>query len=139
MTRRNTVQKQAVLEAVRAAQPGHPTAADIWNQVRPALPHLAFGTVYRVLHGLASEQRIRELPQTSGPMRYDADMSGHYHVVCTRCGAMGDVYLASSIDAEACGMARASFEIADCQLEFRGLCPDCAQSSKQERDGTIPC
>ncbi len=139
MTRRNTVQKQAVLEAVRAAHPGHPTAADIWNQVRPALPHLSFGTVYRVLHGLASEQVIRELPQPTGPMRYDADTSGHHHVVCTECGAIGDVYLASDFALDACEMARASFQIADCRVEFRGLCPACARSSEQERDGTSPC
>lgn len=138
-TRRQTIQKQAVLEAVRRSQPAHPTAADIFAAIRPALPSLSFGTVYRVLHGLAEEGEIREVPHAGGPTRYDGNTDAHHHVVCSRCGAVGDVHLASGFVLGECGRPRTDFEIDSFRLEFSGLCPACRAPQDTERKDPTPC
>ena len=125
-TRRRTAQKQAVLDAVRRSRPSHPTAADIFAAVRPALPHLSFGTVYRVLHGLAEEGRIQEVQHAGEPSRYDANTEAHHHIVCSQCGAVGDVHLAPSFVLGECGRPRTDFQIEGFRLEFSGLCPACS-------------
>ncbi len=133
MTRRQTIQKQAVLNAVRAAQPTHPTAADIFAAVRPSLPTLSFGTVYRVLHGLTSEGVILEVPQSNGPTRYDGDTSFHHHILCLECGAVGDVHLDADFLMESCGRPQTEFQIAGYRLEFHGFCPACCDAQRREQ------
>lgn len=141
-TRRQTIQKQAVLDAVRGAQPAHPTAADIFAAVRPALPSLSFGTVYRVLHGLAEEGEIQEVPHAGGPTRYDGNTEAHHHVVCSRCGTVGDVHLAPGFILGECGRPQTEFEIESYRLEFLGLCPACRARNTPlagERTNATPC
>ena len=123
--RRQTIQKQAVLDAVRHSAPSHPTAADIFAQVRPLLPTLSFGTVYRVLHGLVEEGDIAEIPQANGPAHYDSDTREHDHIICSGCGAVGDVYLRPLFSVEECGQPQTDFAILGYRLEFHGLCPLC--------------
>ncbi len=123
--RRQTIQKQAVLDAVRQATLSHPTAADIFAQVRPLLPTLSFGTVYRVLHGLVEEGEIAEIRQAGGPAHYDADTREHDHIICSRCGAVGDVHLRPLFSLEECGQPQTDFEVLGYRLEFHGLCPSC--------------
>lgn len=142
--RRQTIQKQAVLDAVRQAQPSHPTAADIFAQVRPTLPTLSFGTVYRVLHGLVEEGAITEIPQANGPAHYDADMEQHDHIVCSGCGAVGDVHLAPMFSLAGCGKPSTDFLVESYRLEFHGLCPLCQQAglpsqSTPERQEAAQC
>jgi Fe2+ or Zn2+ uptake regulation protein len=141
-TRRQTIQKQAVLEAVRGAQPAHPTAADIFAAVRPALPSLSFGTVYRVLHGLTEEGEIQEVPHAGGPTRYDGNTEAHHHVVCSQCGSVGDVHLAPGFVLGECGRPQTDFDIESFRLEFLGICPVCRAASAppcQERNDATPC
>lgn len=141
-TRRQTIQKQAVLDAVRRAQPPHPTAADIFAAVRPTLPTLSFGTVYRVLHGLAEDGEILEVPQSAGPTRYDGNTTFHHHVICSECGAVGDVHLAPDFILSEAGRPQTPFEIDGYRLEFQGRCPACRGDvlprPRGRMDGT-PC
>lgn len=128
--RRQTIQKQAVLDAVRQATPSHPTAADIFGQVRPLLPTLSFGTVYRVLHGLVEDGDIVEIRQAGGPAHYDADTQEHDHIICARCGAVGDVHLRPLFSLEECGQPQTDFAVWGYRLEFHGLCPACRRASQ---------
>lgn len=142
--RRQTIQKQAVLEAVRQATLSHPTAADIFAQVRPLLPTLSFGTVYRVLHGLVEDGDLVEIPQANGPAHYDADTRDHDHIICSRCGAVGDVHLRPLFSLEECGQPQTDFEVQGYRLEFHGLCPRCrcapqAASSLSPTREVFPC
>ena len=123
--RRQTIQKQAVLNAVQRATPSHPTAADIFAQVRPLLPTLSLGTVYRVLHGLVEEGEIMEIRPSGSPAHYDAVTAQHDHVICTRCGAVGDVHLHPEFSLAECGQPQTDFDVQGYRLEFHGLCPQC--------------
>lgn len=87
---RNTQQRKAVLNAVRALDGHHPTAADIFASVRSEHPHMSLATVYRALHALVEQSELTEM-RIENVARYDAGPNAHHHLVCRRCGSVVDV------------------------------------------------
>jgi Fe2+ or Zn2+ uptake regulation protein len=80
---------QAILDVVRVAN-NHPTAGEIYQQVKCIRPQIGVASVYRILHNLAHEGYIREIGK-SEECRYDADTTRHDHAICTACGALIDL------------------------------------------------
>ncbi|MEG2287924.1 MAG: transcriptional repressor, partial [Ruthenibacterium sp.] len=98
MEKRNTVQKQLVLDAVSRLA-NHPTADAVYNEVVRSHPSVSKATVYRNLAGLAQDGVIRHVPMPDGADRFDHCVAyPHDHIMCTACGAFGD---APSADATA--------------------------------------
>ncbi|GAB4466022.1 MAG: hypothetical protein OHK0029_37080 [Armatimonadaceae bacterium] len=87
---RNTQQRKAVLEAVRALAGQHPTAADVFDHLRVRHPRMSLATVYRALHALVQQNEVCEM-RIENVARYDAGPCPHHHVVCRRCGAILDI------------------------------------------------
>ncbi len=90
MEKRNTIQKQLVLEAV-AQLHNHPTAEQVYAQVVKAHPTISKATVYRNLASLSEDGRLRHLPMPAGADRFDHRLDGHAHIECTVCGRLDDV------------------------------------------------
>ena len=125
-SRRLTPQRRAVLEAVRQA-PIHPDACWVYDQVRRRLPNISLGTVYRSLAVLEDEGLIQELPQAGGPTRYDVNVEGHQHVVCSQCGRVADVDIGELSDLRHMAARSTGFaEVVGERLEFYGRCSACA-------------
>ena len=122
---RLTPQRRAILEVIQASDK-HPTAAQIYAQVREAHPKVAFGTVYKALDLLSRTGQILQLEFGDGASRYDRRTDRHDHAICTTCGRLVDldVTLPADLDHEA---SRASgFLISQHTTQFFGVCPDCA-------------
>lgn len=68
----------------------HPTAEEIFEQVRPANPSISLGTVYKTLEILVESQLAQKVPVSENKMRYDARMEGHHHIYCTNTGEIID-------------------------------------------------
>jgi Fur family peroxide stress response transcriptional regulator len=123
-----TPQRLAVYRAL-AASPAHPGAEEIFRAVKPEVPSLSLGTVYRTLelferHGLAA--RIHAGGDTA---RFDANLGDHHHLVCTRCRAVADY--------EDTGLSRLplreeaplGFRLVARRVQLLGLCPACQEAS----------
>jgi Fur family transcriptional regulator, peroxide stress response regulator len=122
---RLTPQRRAILEAIQASDQ-HPTAAQIYAEVKRSHSRVAFGTVYKALDLLSRTGQILQLEFGDGASRYDRRTDRHDHAVCTSCGRLVDldVPLPAELDRHA---SRASgFEISQHTTHFFGLCPDCA-------------
>ncbi len=89
--RRNTRQRQLVLDAVRSRN-DHPTADDIYLAVRELDERISRGTVYRNLNLLEETGAICSV-KAPGGSRFDWKTDGHAHVVCTECGCIADAAL----------------------------------------------
>lgn len=128
--RRMTRQRQVVLEAVRM-NPSHPAVDQLYSEVRKVLPRISLATVYRNLEELVKEGLIRRLEPEQNPMRFDGDVSEHYHVTCTRCGRIEDAAFAAgdrNLDTLEAALGRLTkYGIFGHRLEFIGLCTDCAR------------
>ncbi len=121
--RRNTRQRQLVLDAVRAHN-DHPTAEDIFNDVRAVDPKVGRGTVYRNLN-LLEETGVITTVKTPGTMRYDWRVDGHSHVVCRTCGAVSDTPLPYDSALDTTAAKATGFAIDAHNTVFEGLCPHC--------------
>ncbi len=88
MQYRNTRQRKIVLEAVQEHH-DHPSADQIYLEIRAKDPRISRGTVYRNLNILSEEGQITHV-KVPGADRYDCRTDFHYHLICTGCGAVCD-------------------------------------------------
>ena len=120
---RDTVQRRLVYDAVMSSC-SHPSAEEIYTDVRSQNSKISKGTVYRNLNLLSSQEDILHI-YVPGSDRYDSRADNHYHIICSKCGKVIDApvdysYENDSIVAEATG-----FQIKKHHTFFEGICPDC--------------
>ena len=130
---RMTQQRQIILDAVIRHQ-SHPTADEIYDEVRKTLPRISMGTVYRNLDMLASAGLIRKLDPGLPQMRFDKNPEEHYHLTCIRCGKIEDAeikILKDSLDNLNNVIGNLTkYGIFGHKLEFIGLCSECKKEGK---------
>ena len=129
-----TPQRMAIVREL-AADPTHPTAQELFERLRPALPTMSFATVYNTLDALASAGLCAALALAPGPSRFDPNMKAHHHAVCDRCGEVRDIPSDFHPDR---AVARAlpaapGFEVRSVEQIYRGVCASCAAASAPER------
>lgn len=128
--KRQTQQRMQIYETVRESRE-HPTAETVYIRLKPSLPHLSLGTVYRNLHQMAQDGKLQELP---GPVaRFDGEVRPHTHFVCEDCGDVLDLELpySQALDAQGAG---SGYVIHRHDLIFYGICPACSGKNKKEID-----
>lgn len=91
MTTRNTKQKTVIKEYLSGTNI-HPTAEMVYNAIRPELPKISLGTVYRVLNNMATSGDILKIRLDDGLDHFDALTRDHYHFICRNCGAVSDIF-----------------------------------------------
>jgi len=119
---RYSQQRERIYQAVCATRE-HPTAQMVYDALRPEMPKLSLGTVYRNLHQMAQDGRLMEL---DGPVaRFDATVQPHTHLRCSRCGCVADGELPydETMDRETIAEG---WRIDSHNLMFSGICPACA-------------
>src|ERR1700760_3435813 len=75
-----TPQRMAIVREL-AADPTHPTAQELFERLRTALPTMSFATVYNTLDALAKAGLCASLSLSPGPSRFDPNMRPHHHAV----------------------------------------------------------
>ena len=76
MPQRFSQQRERIYQTVLESR-AHPTAEMVYQQLKPEMPRLSLGTVYRNLQQMAREGRLTEL---DGPVtRFDAVTRPHTH------------------------------------------------------------
>jgi len=104
----------------------HPSAETVYTALRPEIPGLSLGTVYRNLKLLEELGKVRRVTTFQGSDRYDAICTDHVHFLCSSCGCLRDV---GSIDLQTIYKAiglEDSCRITKLDLTITGICPDCA-------------
>ena len=120
---------EEILAAVTEMQ-RHPTAEQVFLEMKREHPSIALGTVYKHLSGLAEEGLLLRITEPGSPDRYDRT-ERHDHLICSRCGKITDVRLPDMQERirEALGQ-----EILSYDLRIRYICPACRE---QEKDNVI--
>lgn len=121
--RRNTKQRTLVLDAVRN-RCDHPTAEEIYLDVRSRDGKISRATVYRNLRLLEQTHAITCVKAPGGD-RFDLRLDAHCHVVCTECGAVIDATVPYDAEADASVAQATGYAIASHSTIFEGLCPTC--------------
>lgn len=89
---RLTPQKQEIYRVVASTE-SHPTAQEIFEEVKNTFPNVSFATVYDNLRKFKDLGLVQEMNCGEGCSRFDANMSGHHHVIDRTTGKIMDVVL----------------------------------------------
>ena len=123
-------QRESIYQAV-CGRKDHPTAELVYLQLKPELPRLSLGTVYRDLHGMAQAGRLLEL---DGPaVRFDGNVEPHHHFCCEGCGRVFDLPLPYDPELDR-RLAADGWQVKRHSLLFTGLCPACAAQKTKENN-----
>jgi Fe2+/Zn2+ uptake regulation proteins len=123
--KRYSKQRELIYEALKNTDK-HPTAEMVYNWLKPEIPALSLGTVYRNLNQLADEGNIIRL---AFPVeRYDANIRPHAHMLCQNCGNVYDL-LSLDYDASLDELAEtgSGHRILRHELLFTGICTQCTE------------
>jgi Fe2+ or Zn2+ uptake regulation protein len=121
---RHTAQRAAIYRYLKGVA-SHPTADEIFTQVREVLPDISLATVYKALEAFVEAGVARKVALGSGPARYDGRTDDHDHVRCLKCGRVRDVVGNHDSDMIRGLHSDDGFEILDYRLELIGYCADC--------------
>lgn len=130
--RRETRQRQIVLETVRAHR-DHPSADEIYLEVRAKDPRISRGTVYRNLNCLSEDGEISHIKVPETADRFDFRTDRHYHMQCVRCGAVMDApeEYRQEMDQEVA--SRTGFQVVCHRTVFEGICPECQKILSEKK------
>lgn len=117
-------QRELVREAVEKSSI-HPTADEVYQEVRKREPTISLATVYRNLNQLSENHLIRRVVVPGDSDHFDHTLKEHEHMICTKCGCVVDIWPKSSLWEYFSGMEEA--QITGYDLTLYGICKTCAQ------------
>ncbi|MDR2103168.1 MAG: transcriptional repressor [Treponema sp.] len=134
--RKKSKKRDAILRIIRSTV-SHPGAQWIYDQLKPSIPDLSLGTVYRNIHLFREEGKVSSLGVVQGEERFDGRVSPHPHLICCRCGKVLDLPCPPPESLKAftslppgAEEAAQDFLIDYRKTVFYGLCRKCAEAEK---------
>lgn len=126
---RLTPQRIAILKYLDG-NTSHPTAEDIYRDVRMHYPTLSFATVYNTLQTLKDHGGVMEI--TIDPLRrhYDPNTQEHHHVVCVQCNKIWDVFEDYSDTLKLPAALSREIKTVGAHVDFYGLCKNCQKGER---------
>jgi Fur family peroxide stress response transcriptional regulator len=140
--RKHSVKRDAILKVLRGTTV-HPGAQWVYNRLKPSIPDLSLGTVYRNLNLFRKEGLAVMLGTVNGEERFDGATESHPHLVCRNCGAVEDIAVADPgvfekdlASALAASLAEGEDRPGEGEIDYRrtlfyGLCTDCRKPGKE--------
>ena len=101
----------------------HPTAEDIYADIREKFPTMSFATVYKTLETLKGKGCLQELTIDKERKHFDPDTGKHHHLICVTCKKIVDIKKEFPIEMPI--EDHNNFEVLDTNIEFYGICPVC--------------
>lgn len=124
--------RDAILTCLRQTKV-HPSADWVYAQLKPEIPDLSLGTVYRNLALFKEQGLITSLGTVNGVERFDGDTHAHVHFVCTECGTVQDLEGMPDLPSlQAAAEHDLGSQVFGCQITFTGRCRNCICQSREE-------
>lgn len=122
-------QREAIVNYLRSTH-SHPSADDIYMEVRKTHPNISLGTIYRNLAQLTQNGVIIKLETGSGKDHYDGFTHKHYHFVCSCCDRVFDINIPEVQNIDKYAEQASGFKVENHTIMFYGQCNDCMNNQK---------
>ncbi len=109
----------------------HPSAENIYKNIRKRLPTVSLDTVYRTLWLLVDMDILQALGNSRERTRFDANFDKHHHFTCKVCG---EVYDFMNDHLNCLNIPSDLPEIGNVEritIEVRGICNNCIQNTTE--------
>lgn len=120
---RMTGQRTAIVEFL-AGRGDHPSARQIYENVRVREPKISLTTVYNTLKTLVAKGLIREIEFNEVENRFDTNIVPHANLVCSGCGGIIDFDQPLPFPVDQV-LRETGFEAHEFRVEYRGVCRAC--------------
>jgi Fur family peroxide stress response transcriptional regulator len=108
----------------------HPTAQQVYDQVKKIHPTVSLATVYKTFEVLKSLDLIQEINLPQGQARFDSYMKPHINLICLRCGNIVDLDETTAIEETRKVAAAARFKPKGQRIDIFGICKRCSIAGK---------
>jgi Fur family peroxide stress response transcriptional regulator len=123
-----TPQRLAIYQ-VLAGDDSHPGAEEIYRRIKPVLPSLSLGTVYRTLELFESCGLVSRIDVLGDQARFDANLDAHHHLVCVRCRRVLDFENPSLQRLPIEPASLGGFQVLTHHVHLLGVCQACQTGS----------
>jgi Fur family peroxide stress response transcriptional regulator len=104
----------------------HPSAQQVYDEVRKIHPTVSLATVYKALEVLRDLDLVQEINFPKGQARFDSYMSPHINLICLKCGTITDI---DDITVKAITkkvVAATKFKPTGQRMDVYGICKECS-------------
>ncbi len=124
--RRLTKQRKKILEFV-VENRIHPTAEQVYNEIKKEIPDITLATVYRNLHILVEEGKLLRL-DVNHEYHFDGFVEAHQHLVCIKCERIYDVGNDKIFKSVLKKINHPKFKINNLLIQGKGECVSCLET-----------
>lgn len=124
---RVTPQRIAICDLLVASET-HPTATELYEQLKPQHPSLSLATVYNTLDVLVGVGMVNALGSLGDDrVHFDANLSPHINLACVKCHKIVDTNSDCTDELDREVAQKTGFQISGSSLLFFGTCPQCIE------------
>ena len=123
-------QRRAIIDYLASAT-SHPSARQVFNEVKMKHPDLSLATVYNTLGVLTRLGLIKVMQFDVTDNRYEPNVAPHLNLICTSCGKIEDLAQVLPVQPEEI-KEKVGFEVLDSRLEYYGLCAECKAVAQEK-------
>ena len=130
---RVTPQRVAICDLLTSSKE-HPTAAMIYEELKPRFDSLSLATVYNTLDTLVKLGVVNVLGHAGDDtVHYDADTEPHVNLACISCSKIIDIPSehVTHLDSEITAVS--GYKLLGARVLYYGLCPDCQKKKSTKR------
>ena len=108
----------------------HPTAQQVYNEVKKIHPTVSLATVYKTLQVLRNLDLIEEINLPQGQARFDSYTKPHINLICLQCGNIIDLDETTAIEITGKVVAAAKFKPKGQRIDIFGTCRRCSDAQQ---------
>src|SRR5574340_1854771 len=106
----------------------HPTAEDIYNEIKKKYPTVSFATVYNTIQALKDRGELTEVTIDPERKHFDPNPMPHHHIICTVCNRIGDIFTDFSAVLHLPEEILTEYTLTGNHIDFYGVCRECRSS-----------
>jgi Fur family peroxide stress response transcriptional regulator len=102
----------------------HPTAEQIFKEIKEEHPTISLATVYKTLETLSEMGLIHKVNPLYDTARYETQTHLHHHLICVRCKKIIDIDEKELTKLEIPSDFH-NFDVLNYQVQITGICENC--------------
>jgi len=123
-------QRETILNNLKS-RTDHPTAEQLYLDLKEQMPDMGIATVYRNLSELCDEGEIIKIKSKAGADRFDGNNKPHIHFLCEKCEQLLDICLdekeKNKLDNDMLALAKQiDGKALSSEIVITGICKNCS-------------